>query len=43
MPQFESVATLVKTLLVKPPEVRMMFPETVILANFLMVDDLELL
>ena len=37
MPQFESVATLVQALLDKPPEVRMMFPETVKLANLLMV------
>ena len=37
MPQFEYVATLVQTLPDKPPEVRMMFPETVKLANLLIV------
>jgi len=37
MPQFESVATLVQALLDKPPEVCMMFPETVKIANLLMV------
>jgi hypothetical protein len=37
IPQFDSLLTLVQALLDKPPEVRMLFPETVKLANLLLV------
>jgi hypothetical protein len=37
MPAWNSLSALVQALLDKPPEVRMLFPETVKLANLLLV------